>query len=368
VKDILAAQQTSGLIHAFVQQVHEAAQLQLSAEPAYEVEFDAFDGKQRLDAVVRMRGGATELLMAVEVLRHAYPRDIKRALWQLDEFSRSAGAADVMPVVPVVIGHQISPGARELLRSRHIGYFDATGSLYLKHGDMLVNIDKPAPPTQRSRPTSLFTGAREQVIHALLDARSEWLSGHELAAKAKTSTFTVSQTLRELERMEWIEAEGAGRSSRRRLSRPGAVLDAWTEAWRQRDEQKSRWFLFSPRPHAFSDTFTSKLDPSGGWSLTGASAGNSLAPLLTSVDVLDVVVPPGQSGQIVAAAGLKPADRGHNITLVERSGASLLFQQSLPNSPVPLASPFIVYLDLLKDERGRHKELAAHLRSQVLKV
>ena len=68
------------------------------------------------------------------------------------------------------------------------------------------------------------------------------------------------------------------------------------------------------------------------------------------------------------AAGAKPAEKGANLVIVERSGASDLFRRSMPDHPAPLASPFIVYLDLLKDARGRNQELASQLRSTVLKV
>ena len=104
------------------------------------------------------------------------------------------------------------------------------------------------------------------------------------------------------------------------------------------------------------------------WSLTGAYAGDQYTPLLTSVDTVEMIVPPGQAQRFASALGAKRADSGSNLSLIERSGASELFRHDGPEEPAPLASPFIVYLDLLKDDRGRNKELARQLRTDQLKL
>jgi hypothetical protein len=64
---------------------------------------------------------------------------------------------------------------------------------------------------------------------------------------------------------------------------------------------------------------------------------------------------------------MKTVDSGFNIVLIERAGASTLFRHVPPGLPGWLASPFIQYLDLL-DGRGRHKELAQHLRTNILQI
>jgi hypothetical protein len=370
----LADQQTGSegvseqeLLEEFVRHLEGASSFSVAPERHYEVEFPALDGRQRLDALLRVDGNH-DVWLAIEMKREAFPRDIKNALWQLDEYQRAVqGEKDV---IPVVLAHNLSPGARELLRSRNVAYYDASGSLFLRRGEVVIDIDRPAAPAPRSRSGSLFAGAREQVIHALLNARGEWITGKELAEQAKTSSFTVSQTLSELERMEWVKTDGGGRTALRRLEQPGALLDAWAAAWKERAEARSRWFAFSANPRVLPDSIAEKLHAAdeAHWCISGAVAGNALAPLLTSVDVVDLIVAPGRARSVAAAAGAKPAEKGANLVIVERSGASDLFRRSMPDHPAPLASPFIVYLDLLKDARGRNQELASQLRSTVLKV
>ena len=179
----LADQQTGSegvseqeLLEEFVRHLEGASSFSVAPERHYEVEFPALDGRQRLDALLRVDGNH-DVWLAIEMKREAFPRDIKNALWQLDEYQRAVqGEKDV---IPVVLAHNLSPGARELLRSRNVAYYDASGSLFLRRGDVVIDIDRPAAPAPRSRSGSLFAGAREQVIHALLNARGEWITGRD---------------------------------------------------------------------------------------------------------------------------------------------------------------------------------------------
>lgn len=358
------------LVANFARSLQEATRLRVEEPRSYEVAFNSVDGPQRLDALLTAElPPEGQVQIAVELLRHAYPRDVRQALWQLDEYLRASSSRD--RIMCFVVGHHLSPGAREILRTRGVGYYDAGGSLYFRRGDILVDIQRPpaaVPP--RLKPLDLFTGAREQVVHALLQYRHEWLSGAELALKANTSAFTVSRTLGELERLEWLESEGDGRLAKKRLSQPGRLLDAWAKDWVARKEARSRWYLFAQTPRRLPAQLKRLLSEAGetDWSLTGAYAGDQYTPLLTSVDTLEMIVPPGQAPRFASALGAKRAESGSNLNLIERSGASELYRHDGPEDSAPLASPFIVYLDLLKEDRGRNKELAHQLRTDQLKL
>lgn len=368
-QQMVGAAMNSSLINAFAQALERATTWKVSPERQYELEFAGLDGRQRLDALLQVLGPAGGLHLAVEITRQGYPRDIKNALWQLDEYCRVAQSST--PLMRLVLGQHLSPGAREVLRSRGVAYYDeAGGSLFLRHGEVIIDIDRPAEPAPRSRPASLFSGAREQVVHALLHSRGKPVTGRQLGEQANTSGFTVSQTLRELERFEWVEAGGAGRTAVRRLVQPGKLLDAWAQAWTTREEASSRWFAFAPNARTVLDTIGVKLRAAQltDWAITGATAGNEMSPLLTGSDVLELIIPPGYSGRIAEAAGATRVDKGANLVLRERSGAANLFRTTSSASPAQLASPWVVYLDLLRDDRGRHKELAQQLRTTVLKV
>lgn len=356
------------LLEEFASALQRASSVNIGPEREFEVEFLGFDGRMRADAQLRL-GGERPAVIVVELMRNGYPRDMRNAVWTLQEYTRTISQPP--EVIMAVAAERLSPGARELLRARGIAYYDRSGSLYFKRGELTIDIDRPAKGADRARPASEFDGAREQVIHALLYTQGKPFTGLELATHAQTSQFTVSQTLHILEQKGLVVGQAAGRSAQRRLADPGALLDAWAAAWISRPERTTQWYFFAPNPATLATSIGWKLlkeEHIYDWAYTGAEAGNYLAPLLTNVDRLDVVVSPGRAQKIARAIQLQPAESGWNVRLIERAGAGDLFRRPIPDYDIPLASPFIVYLDLLKDDRGRNKELAQHLRVNVLKI
>ncbi|PKH36158.1 hypothetical protein BI292_25685 [Pseudomonas sp. 43NM1] len=309
--------------------------------------------------------------VAVEIKRAVYPRDIRDALEALQRYgAENAEKRNATTIIPMVIAEKISQGAREELKNSGAGYYDASGSLYFRHERWLINIDRPAAASARkTQRVPLFSGAKEMVVHALLHSKGEWFTGLELAERSETSVFTVSSVLQELELREWVESEGSGRLLRRRLCRAGDLLDAWAEAWQQRKENRSNWYFFSSNPRQLLENLARKApkSSSASWAFTGAIAANYLSPLLTQVDLAELETLPGTQAQLADALGLKPAEKGNNVVLIERSGAGMLFRRHDPQSGAWLASEFIQYLDL-QDGRGRNAELATQLRHDILKV
>ncbi|RZF23658.1 hypothetical protein EVC45_43120 [Paraburkholderia sp. UYCP14C] len=325
----------------------------------------AFGDRHRLDLLLSLRVGDSSAELAIETVRNAYPRDVQAAIWRLNEYQLSS--PDRTDVIPLVAAESLSPGAREMLRKRGIGYFERNGNLYLRYGSWLVNIEKPEREAAKRGVTSLFTDAREMVVHALLVNRNKWLTGGELAEVSQTSQYTCSVVLQELERREWSESSGSGRTLRRRLSRPRALLDNWAEHWKNRRDERTRWYCFVDQPKLLLSRLTCEIDRAGvsfPWAFTGTSAANVFAPLLTGTDTADIVVPPGRAKEMAKTLGLKPAEKGANVTLIERDGTSLQFRNVHPEFPSYFASPFILYLDLL-DGRGRNKELAENVLAQL---
>lgn len=146
------------------------------------------------------------------------------------------------------------------------------------------------------------------------------------------------------------------------------MLDAWAAQWHSRNTSVSRWYRWSASTEDTLRLINQRVGDRSGILLTGAAAANQITPWLTSIDRVDLIVPPGSTDDIALALELKPAEQGSNFTLIERSGASTLFTQpGQANVPLSQASPYILYLDLL-DGRGRNKELAQHLRETLLKI
>lgn len=318
-------------------------------------------------ALALKRGNRRDASVAAVFLRHAYPRDIRAALWTLDGYKRAL-PADADPIL-LVAADSLSPGSKQLLRERGVAYFERAGTLFVRWRHWLVNIERPpseAPP--HSDAFALFTDAREKVIHALLKHGGKWLTGTDLAELSGTSSYTCSVVLNELEKREWCETTGAGQTLRRRLVEPQQLLDAWSQHWIQRKETRSHWYYLPTGSAPVMEQVCEcigKADVSLPWAFTGAAPANILAPLLTSVDVVTLAVPPGGTETIARALKAKPAEKGANVTIVERRGAGMQFLDSHGGRRAPFTSPFVMFMDLL-DGRGRNKELAEALREKLM--
>lgn len=359
------------LLAAFAHTMREATGSTLNAAQtsSYPSDVDAI-------GVLETPEGTWPLVFAIK--KDVYPRDVKDAMWNLQGYaSRMENPSDA---VLVLLAEHLSKGAREELRQRNMSYFDSNGTLFFKHRNWLINIERAKTSAKdHKREMDVFKGARESVIHTLLCMKRDWFHGQDVVEMSKTSGFTVSTVLQELERFGWVESQGEGRHRLRRLIKPSELLDAWAKAWVERKQLTSRWYYFCPDPKRLVKDLALDMDValarerdaqsgrhpnSVNYAFTGAIAANRLTPLLTHVDTAEIVVS-SNADDLAVKAGLKPAEKGANVILIERSGASDLFKEYVPEDEAWFTSPFIQYLDLLNG-RGRNAELAAQLRSQIL--
>ncbi|KPX51263.1 hypothetical protein ALO37_100840 [Pseudomonas savastanoi pv. glycinea] len=318
------------------------------------------------DGLIEIQTPYKTLLVYVEVKRDVYPRDIRDTVWALNNCMRYQDHA--YDAVGMLAAGSLSLGAREELKTQNIAYFDLGGSLYLKHKTWLISIDKPSKRLKKySNGIDIFTDARGSVVHALLMHANVWLTGAELAEQAETSSYTCSVVLQELTLREWVESSGGGPSKRRMLTRPEKLLHAWAEQWQERKEKQTKWYTFVENPKHMLADLADRIDDQRTdfpWAFTGATAANVVAPLLTSTEGAEIIVPKGYADRMADVLGLKSVSKGANVTLIEREPASLLYRYRHSDHPAFFASAYILYLDLL-DGRGRNKELADHLREQL---
>jgi hypothetical protein len=363
------------LVNQFIRELSQVTQMaEVQGSAGAQVEYRIGGKRFHLDFKVRMAlpiGGHVDL--AIEAFKDGYPRDVRLAVERLLGF-KAAHAGSNVPIELCVIAGYLSSGSRKDLEKAGINYFDGTGSMRFAHRSTLIVKDLGPRVRATPRPMKLFAGAREQVIHALLEhwratGGGKFVSGTDIALRAQTSNYTVSQTMQELEREDWVESSGSGPAQRRRLTNPGALLDAWAAEWISRREKVTRWYGYSPNSNLTDRVlwhFTNSPEP--GWALTGAAAANAVLAHLTNVDRVQVIVPPGRADALGRELKLKQVDKGANFVFVERVGASLMFLDEYPerlNSR--FSSRFIQYLDLL-DGYGRNKDLAREYRRKVLRI
>jgi len=120
------------------------------------------------DAQVDLHVAGKSFVLLIEAKKAVFPRDVRQVIWQFREASHGRPAGQGDEPLSLVVAESISPGAKKLLRSERVGYYDSGGSLYLPAPGAYLYIDKPPPKTLAKSIRALFSGRRAQVLHALL--------------------------------------------------------------------------------------------------------------------------------------------------------------------------------------------------------
>jgi hypothetical protein len=321
-----------------------------------------------LDALVAVDIGGRRVLLLVEAKRSAYPRDVREAAWRLRNYRSHAASRDAREATPVVIAEAMSPGAREWLREEGIGYFDMGGSLFLPAREAFVFVDKPPPKNAAKRLAAVFQGRRAIVTRLVFTLRSEWLTVKEIAERGQVSPATVSETLTELERRDWMVAQGNGPAKVRKLIEPEALVEAWTrEALAAKPRKLHRYYVpnvdVGELVYALANGFNRRHAP---YAVTGEAAAQAYTPFLTSISQVRCrALADSVRHDVLAELEARPVSEGWNLGLIDSPSRSDFADNEEING-VMFASPLQTYLDLLH-AGGRARDLAEHLHSERLR-
>ena len=323
----------------------------------------------RIDYVVDAHVAGKPMVKLVETKQTAFPRDVRDVVWRLKAYRAELEKQGRGPIVSFVIAEAISSGARELLRSEGVGYFDTSGSLFVPTPGAFVFIDRPAAKNKARTLGAIFHGRKAQVLLALFDRRDEWVTVKEIAEASQVSPATASQTLTDVERRDWIQVRGSGPAKERRLADPAAMVDAWVRYLSgQKPPQRRRYFVPASTVDEISWRLARACDDTGArYAITGEAAAQHYAPYLSSISqVVCRVLANAEAGRALAALDARPVDSGWNLAVQETRSAADLAQAEMVDD-LRLAKPLQVYLDL-QSGPGRAKEMADHLRRERLGV
>lgn len=322
--------------------------------------------RYRADALVDATIAGQELVFLVEAKRRVLPRDVRETIWRLRDYCHTV-PTDRRPV-PILISQAVSPSARELLRTEGIGYFDTGGSLYLPTPGAYVLIDRPPPKRQAKAFAAIFRGRKAVVCRMVYALRHEWLSVKELAERSEVSPATVSETLTELERREWVTSQGNGPAKTRRLVEPDLMLEAWRQdILANKPHRLHRYFVPADGGlllQRLATEFDSRHMP---YAITAEAAAQAYAPHLTAIpQVRCRSLPNAARHDVLAAIGARPVSEGWNLAMIDAAARSD-FSDCERLDGVCYASPLQTYLDLLKGS-GRAPDMAEHLRRERLRA
>lgn len=342
----------------------------LRALPEVEADLDHREfphkyGDREYDAQVDLHVADKSFVLLIKARKAVFPRDVRQMIWQLRAASHETPTGQGEVHLPLLVAESISPGAKELLRSERVGYYDSGGSLYLPAPGAYHYIDKPPPKILAKSVRALFTGRRAQVLHVLLAHHQNWFGVTELARQAMVSPATVSQVLTELERFDWLAVRGQGPGKARHLREPAALLDTWARQLAViRPPTLRRYYV----PGTKVDTLAARIGQvfdahDVGYAISHEAAAQHYAPFLSSVSQLRVRVLIGANADAaIGELGARVVGEGANLAFIEaKSPGELLFRARVGS--LWLANPIQIYLDLLCGE-GRSREMAEHFRKE----
>jgi hypothetical protein len=295
----------------------------------------------------------------LEVKAHGFPRDIKSAI----ELLRSANTrfGDVL----MVAAPSITEHGRRLLKDANVGYWDQSGSMFLRLPGHTIFVDRPI--LQQSTPLlkNPFSGKSTNVIHALLMFPDRSWHIKDLATLAEVSQAMAHRVCETLENELLLERRGTGPSTTRILTSPAALLERWSSVHSMNNYKFLRFYEWTARiDQEFIWRVTKPLERAGiSYALTLASGAQFVAPFASSVNQVAVLVPESIDIQLIyPASRMKDVDEGENILFLSTSAkAPFIFRRAIEE--VWVASDVQLYIDLVNwPQRG--KEQAEHLREE----
>lgn len=268
----------------------------------------------------------------------------------------------------MLITPSLPRSSREYLRDQRIAYGDGNGNLYLPLPQALFYVDRPAPRQAPREARNIYKGNTTRVLHLLLSQPKRTWHVSDLAKETGVSRSTVHQVFQVLEKQLWMEGRGKGPELVRTLTEPGSLLNAWREEHSLNQYEVRSFYCFAKRGDLLRHAVIVALERAGiNYALTSSSGAELVAPFVTSVERLSVLIPQGfLLESAIQEAKLEPAEEGSNVTfLLSKGDAPFLLSRRMAG--VNVASDVQLYLDLWASP-ARGKEHAEHLRCERLLI
>ena len=304
------------------------------------------------DAVIG--GAGTQAPIALEVKTRVNAAIVHQII------HRARGTS--MPLV--VIARDMTEGARAALAEEGIGTIDGLGNVRLELPGLLVRLDGAAR-RPRAKTRVALSGKTSLVAQAmLLDTARSWHVA-ELAEYAGVSPALAHRVLQRLVDLEIVASQGAGPSKQRRLAEPSALFDLWVEEHRDRGRRHPT-FMLAAAAEDLAATVCRRLESAGvSYALTGAAAIARIAPILTSVPVVEVWLEAvSDPSAVCAEISAEEVTSGPNVVLQqERDDIPLAYRTR--RDGVWFANVCRQYFDARRDPQ-RGQEQADHLRRELI--
>lgn len=279
---------------------------------------------------------------------------------------QAVGRARRADALPVVLAEWIPDAAAAELRTAGIGYLDAVGNAHLDLAAPRVHIDirgrRPEGPP-RAEPGRLIEPAGLKVLHYLLtDPAAAEEPYRRIAGRAGAALGTVAAIFRELARAGHLVRTG---HKIRRLENREALVDLFVRGYALKLRPACRPERFRHREHdaeRLAERLRKRLGPRRpGWAFTGGIAAQQLTRYLRP-DIVALFVD-AAARERLRGEPMLPAPEDGNVLLLEYFAPAALGEPKRN-----LATPLLVYAELVHDGRAREIETARMIYDRHLQV
>lgn len=272
----------------------------------------------------------------------------------------------------VAVAPRFSPGAVRALLGAGANWADMAGELRIvRRPYFIYGFANGSRASGRLPSATALRWSR-----SLIDI-TEWLLHHPKAAVGVTDTARitgwspplVTRGMKTLQRHGWLVAQGRGPTTKRTVSNPGSLLEAWSDGLAARPLRSRQAHILMPSASSFIHSSLPGLLKGSLYALTGWAGASLLAPYAGAIPTVHVYVESVNLARLwqrwldATNPPLRPVDAGANVILLEAD--SHLFRHANVHDGVQVASPARVYADLLP-LGGRAVDAATHLRETVI--
>ena len=314
------------------------------------------------------RSETNRLTLVCGVVAQPFPRQVRALILEMSEYLRELPPdALVKSAYPVILASHLSEQSRALCLEAGFGFADFSGSCRLCFDRIFIE-------TQGTRTTSAakremrspFTPKAAALLRILLKEPKRSWKVMDLAEASGVSLGHVSNLRKALINREWAEVGLEGL----RLTRPDAVLDAWTalistsKPGARIDVKRCYTTLHGVR---LRDAIKAALAEAGSGAhavLAGASAAQWLAPYVR-VGSQEFYADALGEDILNRHLSLSPADKGANVMITRTDDGDILSDRIEPAPGIWTTGLVQTYLDL-NTSGERHAEAADHLRRFML--
>ena len=261
----------------------------------------------------------------------------------------------------ILVGRQLSPGARDALSRAGVSWADETGAAEIVIGSILVS--RSGVAQKRPQGIKRWTPAVLAVAEALLCG----IEGTQAAMQEATglSAGSCANALRFLQDLELVtSAAKRGPASARRVSDSRSLLAAYTAAVNAQPAGARLQIGVT-----WQDTLAGLIDlghrlddHSADWAVTGGAAAAAIAPFMSSVSQATVYVDCNSVAELKALAEslkLRPVEGGR-LTIMPFPSNTVRILATVESDDLRVAPWPRVYADL-QQEGVRGEEAAEHL-------